>query len=113
MGKLIKPKNMDAILANGIVLHSRKQYDNLQDISYYIDIGLSVPRNSLCAVRNKRNIYCTAATRIPCKYKYGFMAFDCTDIDYCDKCFLNARNYLNVLKYIKKGGNNATTVVKI
>lgn len=29
MNKLTKPKNMDTILSKGIVLHSRKQYDNL------------------------------------------------------------------------------------
>ena len=101
MSKLIKPKNMNAILSNGVVLHSKKQYYNLFKKGYSVDAVYYLPHNHSCAVRNKRNLTCTAAMRIHPKYKCARTPFDCDDIDSCTKCFLNARNYLNILKYIK------------
>lgn len=94
MNKLIKPKNMDTILSNGIVLHSRKQYYNL----------LKRDLTTTCAVRSKHNLRYSSAIRIHPKYKYVYTMFDCDNIDSCKKCFLNANNYLNVLKYIKHYG---------
>ena len=104
MGKLIKPKHMDDILSKGIVLHSKKQYNILFTSGCIIKGTHYFPCNCTCAVRSKRNLTCTAAMRIPRKYQYGFIEFDCTDVDSCTKCFLNAGNYLNVLKYIKHHG---------
>lgn len=94
MGKLIKPKNMNAILSNGVVLHSRKQYYDL----FKRDLEI------ICAVRSKHNLRYSCAIRIHPKYKCEYTQFDCDDVDSCRKCFLNARNYLNILKYIKHHG---------
>ena len=98
MNKLIKPKNMNAILSRGIVLHSKKQYNNL------FNKGFPWNCNNRCAARNRKNLTLTAAIRNPRKYQYSPIEFDCTDIAYCRECFLNARNYLNILKYIKHYG---------
>lgn len=94
MNKLIKPKNIDNILSRGIVLHSRKQYADL-----FSPPGL----NNCCAVRDKSVITQPVARAL----------FDCRDVVCCRSCFLKANNYLNILKYIKKRRNNATSMVKI
>lgn len=104
MNKLIKPKNMNAILSNGVVLHSRKQYDNLFKKGYRFGRIVCIPSNYACAVRSKYNPSYTASMRIHPKYKCAYTPFYCDDIDSCEKCFLNVRNYLNILKYIKHHG---------
>lgn len=104
MNKLIKPKHMDDILSKGIVFHSRKQYANLFKKGYYIGDIRCIPSNYSCAVRSKLNPCYTASIRIHPKYKCAYTPFNCDDIDSCDKCFLNVRNYLNILKYIKHHG---------
>lgn len=101
MNKLIKPKNMNAMLSNGIVFHSRKQYDNLFKKGFRSDRIIYIPSNYTCAVRSRLNLSYSASMRIHPKYKCVYTPFNCDDIDSCKKCFLNVRNYLNVLKYLK------------
>ena len=80
MTKLIKPVNIDYIIRSGVVLKSRKAYE---------EVNISKLTN-LCAIREYDDMY-------SCTYTGS-----CTDISTCKLCFLNANNYLNVLKYIKQ-----------
>lgn len=79
MTKLIKPEKIDDIIRSGVVLKSRKAYE---------EVGMEL--TNVCAIRAYDNMY-------NCAYTGG-----CTDISMCKLCFLNANNYLNVLKYIKQ-----------
>lgn len=83
MTKLIKPVMIDNIIRSGVVLKSRKAYKEISKL------GLT----NLCAVREYDDMYSCAYTG------------SCTDISTCKICFLNANNYLNVLKYIKHNKN--------
>lgn len=80
MNELIKPKNLDEIIRSGIVLKSRKEYkDALKPYS--------LPLVKACSVRSKLNIHIPTSCH-------------CED-NMCETCFLQANNYLNVLKYMK------------
>lgn len=70
------------IMQSGVVLKSRKAYE---------EVGIEL--TNLCAIRAYDNMYNCAYTGL------------CTDISMCKLCFLNANNYLNVLKYIKHNKN--------
>lgn len=76
--KLIKPKNIDAIIGCGIVYHRREDYMK--------DCWRIAPLYFTCAVR--------------CKFIKDPQIL-CEDMESCKQCFLNAKNYLNVLKYKK------------
>lgn len=78
MTKLIKPEKIDDIIRSGVVLKSRKAYEEV-----------SIELTNLCAIRAYDNMYSCTCTRL------------CENIPMCKLCFLNANNYLNVLKYIK------------
>lgn len=78
MTKLIKPVMIDNIIRSGVVLKSRKAYKEISKLEL----------TNLCAVRAHDN-------RSSCAYYKP-----CADISMCKLCFLNANNYLNVLKYI-------------
>jgi hypothetical protein len=80
MTKLIKPVMIDNIIRSGVVLKSRKAYKEISKLEL----------TNLCAVRAHDN-------RSSCAYYKP-----CADISTCKLCFLNANNYLNVLKYIKQ-----------
>lgn len=84
MNKLIKPKQIDEIIRSGVVLKSRKEYASLPIIFNHTLL-------TICSVRFKdKTSRCPAVV-------YGM----CRDIANCYKYFLQANNYLNVLKYIK------------
>lgn len=85
MNKLIKPEKIDDIIRSGVVLKSRKAYEETRtySISPY-------SLCDICSVREKSNIT---------RFAEGV---SCEDISDCKFCFLNAKNYLNVLKYIKR-----------
>ena len=83
MTKLIKPVNIDYIIRSGVVLKSRKAYKKISKLEL----------TNLCAVRAHDN-------RSSCAYYKP-----CADISMCKLCFLNANNYLSVLKYIKHNKN--------
>lgn len=80
MNKLIKPKNLDEIIRSGVVLKSRKEYE---DISKKRRFSLV----KVCSVRSKLDIH----EPTPCSCGNSM----------CETCFLQAKNYLNVLKYMK------------
>ena len=80
MTKLIKPVMIDNIIRSGVVLKSRKAYKEISKLKL----------TNICAVR-------ACDDRSSCTYYKP-----CTDISKCKLCFLNANNYLNVLKYIKQ-----------
>ena len=79
MTKLIKPVMIDNIIRSGVVLKSKKAYKEISKLEL----------TNLCAIRAHDN-------RSSCAYYKP-----CADISMCKLCFLNANNYLNVLKYIK------------
>lgn len=79
MTKLIKPVMIDNIIRSGVVLKSRKAYKEISTLKL----------TNMCAVR-------ACDDRSSCVYYKP-----CADISKCKLCFLNANNYLNVLKYIK------------
>lgn len=83
MTKLIKPVMIDNIIRSGVVLKSRKAYKEISKLEL----------TNLCAVRAHDD-------RSSCAYYKP-----CADISMCKICFLNANNYLNVLKYIKHNKN--------
>lgn len=83
MTKLIKPVMIDNIIRSGVVLKSRKAYKEISKLEL----------TNLCAVRAHDN-------RSSCAYYKP-----CADISMCKLRFLNANNYLNVLKYIKHNKN--------
>lgn len=83
MTKLIKPVMIDNIIRSGVVLKSRKAYKEISTLKL----------TNMCAVR-------ACDDRSSCAY-YKL----CADISMCKICFLNANNYLNVLKYIKHNKN--------
>lgn len=83
MTKLIKPVMIDNIIRSGVVLKSRKAYKEISKLEL----------TNLCAVR-------ACDDRSSCAYYKP-----CADIFMCKICFLNANNYLNVLKYIKHNKN--------
>lgn len=95
MNKLIKPEKIDNIIRSGVVLTSRKAYQKLK-IHYTGPCRLK----NMCSVREKHNINNFAYT------------VSCKDVANCNNCFLNANNYLNVLKYIKRNKNKFTYVYK-
>ena len=80
MTKLIKPEKIDDIIRSGVVLKSRKAYKEISKFEL----------TSICAIRAHDD-------RRSCVYYKP-----CADISKCKLCFLNANNYLNVLKYIKQ-----------
>ena len=80
MAKLIKPKMIDNIIRSGVVLKSRKAYEEISTLEL----------TNICAIRAHDD-------RSNCAYYKP-----CADISMCRICFLNANNYLNVLKYIKQ-----------
>lgn len=80
MAKLIKPVMIDNIIRSGVVLKSRKAYKEISTLKL----------TNMCAVR-------ACDDRSSCAYYKP-----CADISMCKICFLNANNYLNVLKYIKQ-----------
>lgn len=80
MTKLIKPVMIDNIIRSGVVLKSREAYEEMSTLEL----------TNICAIR-------TYNDRSNCAYYKS-----CTDIPMCRICFLNANNYLNVLKYIKQ-----------
>lgn len=80
MAKLIKPVMIDNIIRSGVVLKSRKAYKEISTLKL----------TNMCAVR-------ACDDRSSCAYYKP-----CADISMCKLCFLNANNYLNVLKYIKQ-----------
>lgn len=94
MGKLKKPRRINEILIKGIVLKSAKAYT---DITGFTDLRYK------CAVRSKWH------KSIPF-YMTRESLYDenvpCHDISTCMRCFLQAKNYLNVLKYIKQNNIN-------
>ena len=77
MTKLIKPVMIDNIIRSGVVLKSKKAYKEISKLEL----------TNLCAISS-------------CAYYKP-----CADISMCKLCFLNANNYLNVLKYIKHNKN--------
>jgi hypothetical protein len=77
--KLLKPEKIDDIIRSGVVLKSRKAYKEISKFEL----------TSICAIRAHDD-------RSSCVYYKP-----CADISKCKLCFLNANNYLNVLKYIK------------
>lgn len=84
MNKLIKPEKIDNIIRSGVVLKSRKAY---KEIKTY---GVGPYRlEDICSIRNKSDTTQFADS------------VSCEDVLECRSCFLNANNYLNVLKYIK------------
>lgn len=83
MTKLIKPVMIDNIIRSGVVLKSKKAYKEISKLEL----------TNLCAIRAHND-------RSSCTYYKP-----CTDISKCKLCFLNANNYLNVLKYIKHNKN--------
>lgn len=83
MTKLIKPVMIDNIIRSGVVLKSKKAYKEISKLEL----------TNLCAIRAHDN-------RSSCAYYKP-----CADIFMCKLCFLNANNYLNVLKYIKHNKN--------
>lgn len=79
-------KNDFATITNiysGVVLKSRKAYKEISKLEL----------TNLCAIRAHND-------RSSCTYYKS-----CADISKCKLCFLNANNYLNVLKYIKHNKN--------
>lgn len=84
MTKLIKPEKIDDIIRSGVVLKSRKAYKETKAHS----IGPYRPEY-MCSVRKKSDTTQFADS------------VSCEDVPDCSICFLNANNYLNVLKYIK------------
>jgi hypothetical protein len=95
MTKLIKPEKIDDIIRSGVVLTSRKAYQELK--AYYIG---SRRLKDMCSVRDEHCINNFAYT------------VSCKDVANCNNCFLNANNYLNVLKYIKRNKINFTYVYR-
>lgn len=100
MTKLIKPVMIDNIIRSGVVLKSRKAYYDyirMQNITIKIDTIIkeisTLKLTNMCAVR-------ACDDRSSCAYYKP-----CADISMCKLCFLNANNYLNVLKYIKHNKN--------
>lgn len=83
MTKLIKPVMIDNIIRSGVVLKSRKAYKEISKLEL----------TNICAIRAHDD-------RSSCAYYKP-----CADISMCKICFLNANNYLNVLKYIKHNKN--------
>ena len=83
MTKLIKPVMIDNIIRSGVVLKSRKAYKEISTLKL----------TNMCAVR-------ACDDRSSCAYYKP-----CADISMCKICFLNANDYLNVLKYIKHNKN--------
>ena len=92
--KLVKPEKLDEILDNNLILKSRQKY---------IQLALrGMPRirtskamltrimQDMCAARSRQDI--TVGL-----YKYNL----CNNVRFCAQCFLNANNYLNILKYLK------------
>ena len=71
---------IDNIIRSGVVLKSRKAYKEISTLKL----------TNMCAVR-------ACDDRSSCAYYKP-----CADISMCKLCFLNANNYLNVLKYIKQ-----------
>ena len=94
MEKLKKPKRINEILSQGIVLRSAKAYS---DVTGFSDL------RHICAVRSKWHksipFYMTRQTVYT-------QEVACRDISTCIRCFLNAKNYLNVLKYMKQNNIN-------
>lgn len=90
--KLKKPARINLILANpnNVVFTSRKKYyDNVSAINDEYEGILSV----VCAVRNKNDTnYC----------HFSPSPYACCNVGSCTNCFLNANNYLNILKYAKR-----------
>lgn len=78
--KLLKPEKIDDIIRSGVVLKSRKAYKEISKFEL----------TNICAIRAHDD----RSSRV--YYK------PCADISKCKLCFLNANNYLNVLKYIKQ-----------
>ena len=74
---------IDNIIRSGVVLKSRKAYKEISKFEL----------TSICAIRAHDD-------RSSCVYYKP-----CADISMCKLYFLNANNYLNVLKYIKHNKN--------
>ena len=94
MGKLKKPKRINEILSQGIVLRSAKAYS---DVTGFRDLRFK------CAVRSKWHETLPFYTIRESLYDENV---PCHDIGTCMRCFLQAKNYLNVLKYIKQNNIN-------
>lgn len=91
--KLVKPEKLDEILDNSLILKSRQKYIELAECGIPYSLGpemrLAIMRG-MCAARKREDI------------TKGLYRYDlCTNIQFCTRCFLNANNYLNILKYIK------------
>jgi hypothetical protein len=95
MNKLFKPENLDKIIRSGIVLKSRKAYKNIIDETARTWFNRTNTNSeqykllmtNICSVRSKYRLH----NPTPCSCRNS----------QCETCFLQANNYLNVLKYIK------------
>lgn len=96
MNKLIKPKQIDEIIRSGVVLKSRKEYLKLPQVNTVDDL------KTRCGVRVKNEINNSNAVW------YNM----CIDVKNCHGCFLQANNYLNILKYIKNNKEKFPYVYK-
>lgn len=98
MTKLIKPVMIDNIIRSGVVLKSRKAY---KEISKFVLITFIKNVDDLAAITNMYDYIRMQNITI----KIDTILFTVADISMCKLCFLNANNYLNVLKYIKHNKN--------
>ena len=97
--KLVKPEKLDEILDNSLILKSRQKYMQLalRGVSRSIDSKMiAAIMRGICAARKREDI------------TEGLYRYDlCNNLRsvfsylFCTQCFLNANNYLNILKYIK------------
>lgn len=85
MNKLIKPFELVKPQLEHILFVGTKEF-----LSKHL--MLKIPEN-FCSLRRKDDV---------CRSYSITHSQPCTHIRHCNKCFYNAKNYLNVLKYRKK-----------
>lgn len=102
--KLVKPEELNKILDNSLILKSRQKYVRLAQSGMPCSISSLMTTEimqSMCAARNRQNISESL-------HRYDL----CNNIRFCHECFLNANNYLNILKYLKHRYDGKTKETK-
>lgn len=102
--KLVKPEKLDEILDNSLILKSRQKYMQLalRGVSCGTDSKMAAAiMQGMCAARKREDI------------TEGLYRYDlCNNLRFCTQCFLNANNYLNILKYLKHRNDGKTKETK-
>ena len=102
--KLVKPEKLDEILDNSLILKSRQKYVQLaiRGMPCSIDSQMITGiMQGMCAARKRQDI------------TEGLYRYDlCNNLRFCTQCFLNANNYLNILKYLKQRNNEKAKETK-